>query len=65
MPLASAALQIVLVIVLLMEQGRPAEVIEDERQPLMGDADLQEAGTPSTSARQPLLVVLLAAHTGP
>ena len=45
MPLTSAALQIVLVVVLLMEQGRPVEVIEDERQPLMEPIDLEEAGT--------------------
>ena len=51
MPLASAALQIVLVIVLLLEQGRPVEVVGDERQPLMEDADLVEAGTLATLTR--------------
>ena len=45
MPLTSAALQVVLVIVLLMEQGRLVEVIEDERQPLMEPTDLEEGGT--------------------
>ena len=50
MPLASAALQIVLVLVLLMEQGRPVEVVEDERQPLIEGADLGEAGTLFTLA---------------
>ena len=62
MPLASAALQILLVLVLLMEQSRPVEVVEDERQPLMGNADLEEAGALPTLARHPLLVGLLAAY---
>ena len=51
MPLASAALQIVLVTFILMEQGRPVEFLEDERHPLMDNADLEEAGTSSTFAQ--------------